>query len=197
MRPRSSAKIAFVWGLSGSFGRRTKPPRRGRQIKLRDLWQLEIKRSRPCVFVRRQLRQRQELHRADAGDVKQSQSLLGFLPTFASDCAVETGRDDIADAPVQSIVAAAMDKLRPPPCVGRHIDRNGDWPFQSFRAVHCHELDRLPLGVHDALGAIGGVDGYRQRMYLESAARRFGLPYIDIAWTLRDSIAGNMRSPGK
>jgi hypothetical protein len=26
----------------------------------------------------------------------------------------------------------------------------------------------------------GCVDGYRQRMYLESAARRFGLPYIDI-----------------
>jgi molybdopterin-synthase adenylyltransferase len=32
----------------------------------------------------------------------------------------------------------------------------------------------------DAHGLFGCVDGYRQRMYLESAARRYCLPYIDI-----------------
>lgn len=32
----------------------------------------------------------------------------------------------------------------------------------------------------DAHVVFGCVDGYRQRMYLERAARRFGLPYIDI-----------------
>jgi molybdopterin-synthase adenylyltransferase len=34
--------------------------------------------------------------------------------------------------------------------------------------------------VKDSHVLFGCVDGYRQRMYLESAARRFGLPYIDI-----------------
>ena len=32
----------------------------------------------------------------------------------------------------------------------------------------------------DAHAIFGCVDGYRQRMYLESASRRFGLPYFDI-----------------
>ena len=34
--------------------------------------------------------------------------------------------------------------------------------------------------VKDSHVVFGCVDGYRQRMYLESAARRFGLPFIDI-----------------
>lgn len=32
----------------------------------------------------------------------------------------------------------------------------------------------------DAHVLFGCVDGYRQRMYLEAGARRFGIPYIDI-----------------
>jgi len=49
----------------------------------------------------------------------------------------------------------------------------------------------------DAHVVFGCVDGYRQRMYLESAARRFCLPYIDIAWTLRTSATDAMLSPDR
>ena len=50
----------------------------------------------------------------------------------------------------------------------------------------------------DAHVLFGCVDGYRQRMYLESAARRFQLPYIDIGMDVtkltneRYAIAGQM-----
>jgi molybdopterin/thiamine biosynthesis adenylyltransferase len=50
----------------------------------------------------------------------------------------------------------------------------------------------------DAHVVFGCVDGYRQRMYLESAARRFCLPYIDIGMDVteltnhRYAVAGQM-----
>jgi molybdopterin-synthase adenylyltransferase len=52
--------------------------------------------------------------------------------------------------------------------------------------------------VKDAHVVLGCVDGYRQRMYLESAARRFGLPYIDIGMDVtrlgngQHAVAGQM-----
>jgi molybdopterin/thiamine biosynthesis adenylyltransferase len=50
----------------------------------------------------------------------------------------------------------------------------------------------------DAHFIFGCVDGYRQRMYLESAAHRFGLPYIDIGMDVtklndeQHAVAGQM-----
>lgn len=55
--------------------------------------------------------------------------------------------------------------------------------------------DRL---IKDAHVLFGCIDGYRQRMYLESAARRFCLPYIDIGMDVthladeRYAISGQM-----
>ncbi len=52
--------------------------------------------------------------------------------------------------------------------------------------------------IKDAHVLFGCVDGYRQRMYLESAARRFCIPYIDIGMDVthladeRYAIAGQM-----
>ncbi len=52
--------------------------------------------------------------------------------------------------------------------------------------------------VKDTHVLIGCVDGYRQRMYLESAARRFGVPYIDIGMDVTQlddgqyAVAGQM-----
>lgn len=52
--------------------------------------------------------------------------------------------------------------------------------------------------VKDSHVLIGCVDGYRQRMYLESAARRFGLPYIDVGMDVtrlddgQHAVAGQM-----
>jgi molybdopterin-synthase adenylyltransferase len=43
----------------------------------------------------------------------------------------------------------------------------------------------------------GCVDGYRQRMYLEGAARRFGLPYIDIGMDVTKLDEEQYASPGK
>lgn len=52
--------------------------------------------------------------------------------------------------------------------------------------------------IKDSHVIFGCVDGYRQRMYLESAARRFCLPYIDIGMDVADlgngsyAVAGQM-----
>lgn len=52
--------------------------------------------------------------------------------------------------------------------------------------------------IRDAHVIFGCVDGYRQRMYLEAAARRFCLPYIDIGMDISDlgeagfAVAGQM-----
>jgi molybdopterin-synthase adenylyltransferase len=40
--------------------------------------------------------------------------------------------------------------------------------------------------IKDAHVVFGCIDGYRQREYLERAARRFGLPYIDIGMDVAD-----------
>jgi hypothetical protein len=60
-----------------------------------------------------------------------------------------------------------------------------EWQFADHLVKDCHVL-------------FGCVDGYRQRMYLESAARRFGLPYIDIGMDVtrlddgQHAVAGQM-----
>lgn len=52
--------------------------------------------------------------------------------------------------------------------------------------------------IRDAHVVFGCVDGYGQRMYLEGAARRFGLPYIDIGMDVTEvapkhfAVAGQM-----
>lgn len=52
--------------------------------------------------------------------------------------------------------------------------------------------------IKDAHVLFGCVDGYRQRMYLESAARKFCVPYIDIGMDVADigegqyAVAGQM-----
>jgi molybdopterin-synthase adenylyltransferase len=60
-----------------------------------------------------------------------------------------------------------------------------EWQLADHLVKDCHVL-------------FGCVDGYRQRMYLESAARRFGLPYIDIGMDVtrlddgQHAVAGQM-----
>ena len=60
-----------------------------------------------------------------------------------------------------------------------------EWQLVDDLVKDCHVL-------------IGCVDGYRQRMYLESAARRFGFPYIDIGMDVtrfddgQHAVAGQM-----
>lgn len=51
------------------------------------------------------------------------------------------------------------------------------WAKVISRRAKWQEADDL---IRDAHVLFGCVDGYQQRDYLETAARRFGLPYIDI-----------------
>jgi len=63
----------------------------------------------------------------------------------------------------------------------------------------------VPELIADAHIVVGCIDGYRQRKYLESAARRFALPYVDIGMDVteigreRYAVAGQMIAtlPGK
>ena len=51
--------------------------------------------------------------------------------------------------------------------------------------------------IKDAHVVFGCVDGYRQRMYLESAARRFGVPYIDIGMDVTEVEPGHFAIAGQ
>jgi molybdopterin/thiamine biosynthesis adenylyltransferase len=51
--------------------------------------------------------------------------------------------------------------------------------------------------IKDAHVLVGCVDGYRQRLYLETAARRFGLPYIDIGMDITDIGGGHYAVAGQ
>lgn len=60
------------------------------------------------------------------------------------------------------------------------------------------EWQRADYFLRDAHVIFGCVDGYQQRMYLEIAARRYGVPYIDIGMDVTDlgdeqyAVAGQM-----
>ncbi len=59
----------------------------------------------------------------------------------------------------------------------RTISSIRPWAEIEIAKTEWQQADHL---IRDAHIIFGCVDGYRQRMYLESAARRFCLPYIDI-----------------
>jgi len=69
------------------------------------------------------------------------------------------------------------------------------WIEVQTRQSEWQGADDLLRGAHVVFGCL---DGFRSRMYLESAARRFQLPYIDIGMDvvevapMRYSIAGQM-----
>ena len=75
-----------------------------------------------------------------------------------------TAKDVIARTPKVKIAERLIQSIRPSTKVD--VAQN-EW----------QHVDHL---LKDAHVIFGCVDGYRQRMYLESAARRFCLPYIDI-----------------
>jgi molybdopterin/thiamine biosynthesis adenylyltransferase len=56
------------------------------------------------------------------------------------------------------------------------------------------EVDHL---VRDAHVVFGCVDGYQQRDYLETAARRFGIPYIDIGMDVTKLSTGSYAVAGQ
>lgn len=70
-------------------------------------------------------------------------------------------------------------------------------PWIDVRAVRktWQEVPELIADVHILFGCI---DGYRQRMYLETAARRYAIPYIDIGMDVAEigtdqfAVAGQM-----
>jgi molybdopterin/thiamine biosynthesis adenylyltransferase len=70
-------------------------------------------------------------------------------------------------------------------------------PWANVEVAQCEWQAAADL-LKDAHVVFGCVDGYRQRMYLESAARRFGIPYIDIGMDVTEvgpkhyAVAGQM-----
>lgn len=89
-------------------------------------------------------------------------------------------------------VAAKMPKVR---IAERTIRAVRPWAEVEVAQKQWQLADAL---VKDAHILFGCVDGYRQRMYLESAARRFGLAYIDIGMDItrlddgHHAVAGQM-----
>jgi molybdopterin/thiamine biosynthesis adenylyltransferase len=71
-------------------------------------------------------------------------------------------------------VVAKMPKVRISERVIRSIRPWAEVKVAQKEWQHADEL------LKDSHVLIGCVDGYLQRMYLESAARRFGMPYIDV-----------------
>jgi molybdopterin-synthase adenylyltransferase len=69
------------------------------------------------------------------------------------------------------------------------------WAQVQVAKAKWQEADYL---IRDAHVLVGSVDGYQQRDYLETAARRFGLPYIDIGMDVAEigpnayAVAGQM-----
>src|SRR5258705_2110415 len=62
-------------------------------------------------------------------------------------------------------------------------------PWADVRAAqeNWQNVDQM---IRDAHVLFGCVDGYRQRDYLEGAARRFGIPYIDIGMDVKEVAKG-------
>ncbi len=56
---------------------------------------------------------------------------------------------------------------------------------------------QVPALIADAHVLVGCVDGYRQREYLERAARRFGIPYIDIGMDVTAITGGQFAIGGQ
>jgi len=69
-------------------------------------------------------------------------------------------------------------------------------PWADVQAVqkNWQEVDHL---IKDAHVVFGCVDGYGQRDYLEGAARRFGLPYIDIGMDVTQLADGTFAVAGQ
>jgi len=69
------------------------------------------------------------------------------------------------------------------------------WADVQVEKKEWQQADHL---IKDSHAIVGCVDGYRPRMYLESAARRFGLPYIDVGMDVtrladgQHAVAGQM-----
>lgn len=69
------------------------------------------------------------------------------------------------------------------------------WAKVEASQHNWQEVDHL---IRDAHVLFGCVDGYQQRGYLESAARRFGIPYIDVGMDVAElgecafAVAGQM-----
>lgn len=55
----------------------------------------------------------------------------------------------------------------------------------------------VPDLISDAHILIGCIDGYRQRMYLETASRRYGVPYIDIGMDVAEIGRGQFAVAGQ
>jgi len=69
------------------------------------------------------------------------------------------------------------------------------WADVKFEQKEWQQVDYL---IKDSHVIFGCIDGYQQRMWLESAARRFGIPYIDIGMDVtrladgQHAVAGQM-----
>lgn len=68
------------------------------------------------------------------------------------------------------------------------------WAKVDFEQKKWQEVDHL---VRDAHVIFGCVDGYQQRDYLETAARRFGIPYIDIGMDVTKLTTGDYAVAGQ
>jgi molybdopterin-synthase adenylyltransferase len=96
-------------------------------------------------------------------------------------------------------VAAAQPKVE---IARRMIEGIRPWAEIQVAQRNWQEVDRL---LRDSHVLFGCVDGYQQRAYLEGAARRFAIPYIDIGMNVVEiaesvfSVSGQtiMTRPGK
>jgi hypothetical protein len=105
----------------------------------------------------------------------------------------------IDDSNLNRLVGAtAQDVADKTPKVGiakRMIHGIRPWAEVEVAQKEWQQADELVKDCHVLFGC---VDGYRQRMYLENAARRFGLPYIDIGMDVTQledgqyAVAGQM-----
>jgi molybdopterin-synthase adenylyltransferase len=68
------------------------------------------------------------------------------------------------------------------------------WAQVEAAQANWQDVDHL---IKDAHVLFGCVDGYRQRDYLESAARRFGIPYIDIGMDVAEINGGRFAISGQ
>ncbi len=77
----------------------------------------------------------------------------------------------------------------------RTIECIRPWAQVNIAKAKWQEVDHL---IRDAHVLFGCIDGYQQRDYLETAARRFGIPYIDIGMDVTEvgeqsfAVAGQM-----
>lgn len=106
---------------------------------------------------------------------------------------------DIEDSNLNRLVGAtAMDVYKKTPKVKiaeRLIKSIRPWIDVDIAQAEWQTSDNF---IKDAHVIFGCVDGYRQRMYIESTARRYCLPYIDIGMDVaqltdeRYAVAGQM-----